>query len=120
MDSFSPYVLSRSTNGGATWADIGLPALPGEETEAGLGPGSGCITVLSDGTLLATGGSSNVWELLKPGATPWCVAREEPGAAQRLAECTPVVVIGAEIWWLSGRNQASPVVHHLDVADLSC
>jgi hypothetical protein len=62
----------------ATWADSELPALPGEEAEAGLGLGSGGITVLSDGTLLATGGNSNAWELLRPGATSLCVARDCP------------------------------------------
>jgi len=62
----------------ATWADIELPALPGDEVEAGLGRGSGGIAVLSDGTLLATGGNSNAWELLRPGATSWRVARDCP------------------------------------------
>jgi hypothetical protein len=122
IDSESPYTLRRSTDGGATWADIGLPPLPGEQPGAGLGPGPAGITVLADGSLLATGARANTrsWELLRPGATSWCPVRGLAAGVQRSAAFAQVILIGDQLWWLSGTDGPAPTAHHLSAVGLSC
>jgi hypothetical protein len=122
VSSVSPYTLTRSIDGGITWSDIGLPALPGEDVEAGLGLGLGGITVLSDGTLLATGapGNNTRWELLRPGATSWCAVQGILSSEQRSTMDAPIDLIGTQIWWLSESDQSPPIAHHLAAAGLSC
>jgi photosystem II stability/assembly factor-like uncharacterized protein len=120
--SASPYTLTRSIDSGTTWSDIGLPALSGENVGAGLGLGPGGIVLLPDGALLSTSeqGSNTKWELLRPGATSWCSVRGASSAEQNSGLYAQVELIGAQIWWLSGTDQSTPVAHHLAVADLSC
>jgi photosystem II stability/assembly factor-like uncharacterized protein len=123
VDSASPYTLTRSTDAGATWADIALPSLPGAQPGVGIEPGPGGITVLPSGALLAVGQRDNTdaWELLAPGATAWCPVRTVPTSVQQTADDAEPEVIGMQLWWLPApTNQSTPASEHLAVSVLSC
>ncbi|MHB8295191.1 MAG: hypothetical protein ACYDH5_11330 [Acidimicrobiales bacterium] len=124
LDSGSSYMLRRSTNGGRTWSYVALPPLPGQDQAAGLGPGAGGITMLPDGSILATGqrGSHHSWQLLRHGATSWCRPRGLPAGSRRATEFQPVVVIGNQLWWLSGNGTPAPprAPHHVAVGQIAC
>lgn len=74
------YPLLLSTDGGAAWRYVALPALPGQ---AGNYPGPlAGLQMLPDGALAATSPNGAHLMLLPPGAGAWCVAAAPlpPGA----------------------------------------
>jgi hypothetical protein len=119
IDSDSRYTLTRSTDGGATWAYVALPAIPGEQPGE---IGSGGITFLPNGDLLEVGQRNNTaWELLEPHATSWCPVRTVPESIQQTADDAEPEVIGSQLWWLPAPTpQSAPAADHLATASLAC
>ncbi|MGA2013400.1 MAG: hypothetical protein ABSH51_23090 [Solirubrobacteraceae bacterium] len=114
VNSASAYPLVRSTDGGRTWNDVGLPP-----PAARLSTGAAGIVVLADGSLLRSGGPSG-WELLRDGARAWCRVRTPGAATQRRPQVTPLTVIGADLWWLSGGPGSVPAPERVALAGVSC
>jgi hypothetical protein len=122
VDGSSPYALTRSTDGGKTWVDVGIPLLRGQQLGVSPSAGTGGITMLPNGALLASGLRSSgayTWELLEPGATSWCAVSQVAASTQQSAESATVVLIGTQLWWLSSAP-GSGAAQHQEVSDLSC
>jgi hypothetical protein len=101
LDGSSQYPLVVSTNGGATWAALALPPLPGAAGDLG-----GCcgwvLQMLPDGRLLVMG---SAWYLLAPGATQWCSPTTMPAGQPSAYPGMAPMVMGDRLWWLdSTRN----------------
>ena len=121
VDSISRFPLQATTDGGATWHDIGLPPAPGEQSY-GLGEGPGGITALPDGDLLLSGGQGyrGGWELLRPRSRAWCAVRTPPAQIQALRQRSSLTLIGRELWWLTGAYNTPPAAHHDAFSTVSC
>ena len=123
INSLSPYPAMVSGDGGASWTDVGLPRLPGEQMTIGLGGGPGGITLLPDGALLVSGGNGyrGGWELLAPGSRAWCAVSAPAAAVQRESQLSSLTPIGGELWWLTGTYGNGPVtVHQVSLASVGC
>lgn len=128
VDSSSPFLVLSTTDGGRSFADVGLPALrlPGASSALGLGGtfpfGSGGLVLLPDGSLLATTGSAPPaagqpgtstlpWHLLRAGATSWCrvgplpvrsgpaSSSPRPAGAGGSGPISPVAALAGRLWW---------------------
>jgi hypothetical protein len=121
VDNMSEFTLRRSTDGGATWADIAVPLLPEQQPGGAVGIGTDGITLLSDGALLATGqeDSNNDWLLLRPGADAWCQITT-PGTGTEGTATSTVVVLGTAVWWLTYDQNGAATAHDTDIVALSC
>jgi hypothetical protein len=117
VNSSSPFPLTRTTNGGATWEDIALPAVPGAPPYPfGLVPGG--ITALPDGDLLLTGQQPR-WHLLRRGAKTWCAVHIPPARIQALPQVSSLTLIGRELWWLTG-SFGAPGARHIAASAIAC
>ena len=116
----SPYPLVRTTNGGATWSDVGLPPAPHVQQGDGFGLEPDGITALPDGGLLGieTGG----WELLAPGGRSWCRVRTPIPSPRRTYQLSAATVIGSQLWWLTGSltSDAIATINEVPLTALSC
>jgi hypothetical protein len=103
VNSMSAFPLTRSTDGGASWQDIGLPAAPGEQNP-GFGFGARGLTALPDGDLLLSGGQGyrGGWELLRRGNGAWCPVHAVSASLQALPQFSSLTMIGSRLWWLTG------------------
>lgn len=124
VDAGSLYTVRESTDGGATWRVLGLPAIPGVGGRGAFSPGSGVLVVLPDGSLLAgtAGGdpTATSWELLRPHARRWCPATAAfPATREALFGNAGPVVIGPDLWWRSA-GPAGTAVYHVPVASIRC
>lgn len=124
IDTASEYPVQQSTDGGATWSDVGLPNAPGENPSRGLGEGVGGLTLLSNGSLLLSGGAGyrGGWELLAHGARNWCAVRSPSPSIQGLHQLSRLTVIGDELWWLTGTpdSTAAPAIERVAVGSVAC
>jgi hypothetical protein len=97
-----PFLLS--TDSGATWQVLALPALPHTDSAPLSFPG---LIMLPNGDLLAWENGAPVssvhWDLVKPGATAWCSVSGAalPGG---VADSAPFQIIGDRLWWLESAN----------------
>jgi hypothetical protein len=116
LDTISPYPVLRSSDGGASWHDIGVPRAAAQQQFAG--PGG--LSLLSDGSLLRSG--SGGWQLLRHGARRWCRLRTPEPALTRLPQLSAVTQIGSQLWWLSGTEAADPprTLEHVALSSLNC
>jgi hypothetical protein len=121
VDNTSEFTLRRSTDSGATWADIALPLLPDQQPGDAIGIGTDGITLMPNGALLATGqqDSNNDWLLLRPGTQAWCRVTTPGSGTQGTADST-LAVLGTAVWWLTYDQNGAATAHHIDVAALSC
>jgi hypothetical protein len=121
IDSMSRFPLQATTDGGATWRDIGLPPAPGQQSY-GLGEGAGGITALPGGDLLLSGGQGyrGGWELLRHGSHSWCAVRTPSAQIQDLPQLSWLSVIGNELWWLTGTYGEPPTAHNVALSTVSC
>jgi len=121
VDNMSEFTLQRSTDSGATWADIAVPLLPEQQPGFGVGIGSDGITLLPDGDLLATGqpDSGGDWLLLRLGTDAWCRVRT-PGTGTQGSGNSTITVIGSRLWWLTYDQNGAATAHHTEIAALSC
>lgn len=122
VNSLSPFVLSRSQDGGVSWQDVLIPRVDSFPGPAGVGAGPGGITVLPDGGLLLTG-ELPYWALLRPGSRTWCRVSSVPDSVQLLGEQqTPLTVIGDQLWWLEATSATdpTPVPRSLSAASIGC
>ena len=116
LDTISPYPVLRSSDGGASWHDIGVPRAAGQRQFAG--PGG--LSLLSDGSLLRSG--TGGWQLLRHGAGAWCAVRSPSPALTRQPQLSAVTQIGGELWWLSGTDTAVPQrkLERVALSSLNC
>lgn len=136
-DSGSRYLVLDSTDAGAHWQVLGIPAIPGHRPSSGFDPDGGGLVLLPDGALLAWSNSGNPvtvsWVLLTSGAHRWCSAtasftRSEPvtgtGTGEFIATAWPVV-LGSQLWWqtISGDGNdgdTGVVTHHIELSAIGC
>ncbi len=123
----SQFLLSVSSDGGATWHDIGLPQLPGQRQSdgmvvppGGVGEGPGGLTILPDGSLVYTQGGYGNWELLRAHGKAWCRVSTPSKSLQNTPQLTGLTVIGSDIWWLTGTSAEPPSVHEITAASVGC
>lgn len=114
VQSESPYTLLLSTDGGASWEDIGLPALPGALPGGGFGPTPAGVVMLPDGSLLDA--AQTPWQLLQPQAAQWCPVTGGHGSDP----AGGMTVIGNQVWWLHQTGVSAPAAEHARVASLTC
>ena len=127
VNSLSQFLLSASTDGGATWHAIALPQLPGQRladgmvvSPDGVGDEVHGLTILPGGSLLDTQAGSGGWELLRAHATAWCRVRTPSKSLQNASQLTGLTVIGSDLWWLTGSSTGSPAVHAIPSASVGC
>ena len=129
VDGSSPHPLQLSTDGGAAWTNLTLPALHHlaegisarleDQAYAGLTP-------LPNGSLLLTGGGSSKdgWQLLSPGASKWCAVAARSASWQTGPQLSTITIIGRNLWWLAAgqaSNGSSPIeAHELPLSAIRC
>ncbi len=121
VDNMSEFTLRRSTDSGATWADIAVPLLPDQQPGFAIGIGTDGITLMPNGALLATGqqDSNNNWLLLRPGTQAWCRVTTPDTGTEGTANST-VAVLGTAVWWLTYDQNDAATARHTEIAALSC
>ncbi len=122
IDPTSAYPVSQTTDAGASWHDVGIPAISG----AGyLAPSyeDGGLLLLPDGALLRTGENTS-WKLLAPAAKRWCTPSGVSATLQRQPQAGQLTVIGQTLWWLTYPASASAkqveTVHTVRLSSVSC
>ncbi len=111
-----PYLLLRSTDGGTTWSDVGLPRAP---SAAPTGTVTGDVSLLSDGALLLVTDNVGTWELLEPGSQRWCMVRSIPASVRSSATFADLSVFDAQLWWVDD-SATSSRLDHVDVSSIGC
>ena len=105
INALSSYPIQRTIDRGASWTSVGMPVPNRLENAGGVledfGPGG--VTLLSDGSLLLTGGGaySGGWQLLRSGARRWCEVGGQAGRRQLATQASAIAVIGSDLWWLT-------------------
>jgi hypothetical protein len=115
VDSTSTYPVLRTSDGGATWHDVGLPRRGGD----------GDLTVLPDGSLvMADGlGYSGPWKLLGQGRRAWCELPAPTRTERGHVQVGAPTVVGDRIWWLTGSldsSTAAPALQQMPLSALRC
>jgi hypothetical protein len=118
IDNMSEFTLRRSTDSGATWADIAVPLLPDQQPGFAVGIGEDGIVILPNGSLLATG-QQDSWLMLRSGTDTWCGVNTAGTGVQGTANST-ITVIGSQLWWLTYDQSGAATAHHTEIAALSC
>lgn len=132
IDSGSRYLARLSTDAGAHWEVLGVPALPGAPRGSGVDPGDGGVVLLPDGALLAwrSGGDPTrlSWDLLTPGAKRWCSATGAVGTStdSSMPASSWPVVLSDQLWWQTltsspgGLASTSVATHHEALSAIRC
>jgi hypothetical protein len=132
LDPGSPYVARLSVDGGAHWAVLGIPSLPGQPRLSAFDPGADGVLLLPDGWLVAWRNRNDParvsWDLLASHATRWCSATASVGAsAQSFVPMTGhPTVLGDQLWWQTqaastdGADATAVTTHHLALSALAC
>ncbi|MGH9075040.1 MAG: hypothetical protein ACRDZQ_13125 [Acidimicrobiales bacterium] len=136
VEAGSVYPVQVSRDGGRSWADIGLPPVPGANPPTPSGGSSlsagpppplemygNYLQLLPDGALLLSSSEQGQsWELLAPGVGAWCRPATSPGGVNPAYLDGVPTVVGPTLWWLSTPTVkgAGEQAHHAALASPSC
>jgi hypothetical protein len=120
--AFPQYPLLLSTDSGATWKVVAMPALPHSTDDPLSFPG---LMMLPNGELLAwenaAPGSSSQWYLLQSGSTTWC--RVNSTDLPDAVFGTALQIIGGRLWWVQedgSTDSPQDTIKSVAIATLRC
>ncbi|TAN30459.1 MAG: hypothetical protein EPN30_00950 [Actinomycetota bacterium] len=123
FSSGSPYLVRESVDGGSSWRVLGVPPVPGVASDSLADGIDGAeLQMLSNGSLLVTGGRANgfEWDLLSPGSKDWCPVEGLPAGVQSSSKNAFVYQVGNTLYWISASSSIPPKLHSIPLSALKC